>query len=189
MTAEQLAMSPLEDMTIMQMHDAVLEGDVLKVTFWEVDRITAGKAYLFQYKYYDDNIHNPYFPSVTISTTDATPYTDANDLMNFVGTFSPYALTAGDKSQLYLNDNQLWYPSAAINVNAFRGFFQLKTPLAAKQFVLNFSNGTTEIINLDATDSQRPADSSIYTLDGRKLTAKPTKKGIYIMNGKKVVVK
>lgn len=189
MTAEQLAASPLEDMTIMQMHDAVLEGDVLKVTFWEVDRITAGKAYLFQYKYYDDNIHNPYFPSVTISTTDPTPYTDANDLMNFVGTFSPYTLTAGDKSQLYLNDNQLWYPSAAINVNAFRGFFQLKTPLAAKQFVLNFSNGTTEIINLDATDSQRPADSGIYTLDGRKLTGKPTQKGIYIMNGKKVVVK
>ena len=109
--------------------------------------------------------------------------------MNFVGTFSPYTLTAGDKSQLYLMDNQLWYPSAAINVNAFRGFFQLKTPVAARQFVLNFSNGTTAIVNPDATDSQRPADSSIYTLDGRKLTAKPTKKGIYIMNGKKVVVK
>ncbi len=28
-----------------------------------------------------------------------------------------------------------------------------------------------------------------YTLDGRKLQGKPTKKGIYIVNGKKVVVK
>ena len=28
-----------------------------------------------------------------------------------------------------------------------------------------------------------------YTLDGMKLQAAPTKKGVYIMNGKKVVVK
>ena len=28
-----------------------------------------------------------------------------------------------------------------------------------------------------------------YTLDGRKLNGKPTKKGLYIHNGKKVVIK
>ena len=28
-----------------------------------------------------------------------------------------------------------------------------------------------------------------YTLDGRRLSGKPTKKGLYIVNGKKVVIK
>ena len=28
-----------------------------------------------------------------------------------------------------------------------------------------------------------------YTLDGRKLDGKPTKKGVYIVNGRKVVIK
>ena len=31
--------------------------------------------------------------------------------------------------------------------------------------------------------------NSYYTIDGVKLNAKPTQKGIYIVNGKKVVIK
>ena len=34
-----------------------------------------------------------------------------------------------------------------------------------------------------------PMDTHYYTLDGRKLNGKPTQKGIYIVNGKKIVVK
>ena len=33
------------------------------------------------------------------------------------------------------------------------------------------------------------SDGSFYTLDGRKLSSKPTQRGIYIVNGKKVVIK
>ena len=33
------------------------------------------------------------------------------------------------------------------------------------------------------------SDGSFYTLDGRKLSGKPTQRGIYIVNGKKVVIK
>lgn len=186
---DEIEGSPLENMIIMKMHDAVMEGSTLKVTFWQVNSIQAGKAYIFQYKYWDGNIHSPYFPSVTISSTAPTKYTDVNDMMNFVGTYSPYALTANDQTQLYLKNDQLWYPSAAINVNAFRGFFELKAPLTAREFVLNFEDGTTAIINPDVIDSQQPTDSSIYTLDGRKLTKRPSQKGVYLMNGKKVVIK
>lgn len=186
---EEIEGSPLEDMVIMKMHDAVMEGSTLKVTFWQVNSIQAGKAYIFQYKYWDGDIHSPYFKSVTINSSAPTKYADENDMMNFVGTYSPYALTANDHAQLYLKNNQFWYPSATINVNAFRGFFELKAPLAAREFVLNFEDGTTAIINPDIIDPQRPTDSSIYTLDGRKLTKKPSQKGVYLLNGKKVVIK
>ena len=53
------------------------------------------------------------------------------------------------------------------------------------------SNGeTTGIGTLDTETSEMTFDSEAwYTLDGVRLSAKPTKKGIYINNGKKVVIK
>ena len=40
-----------------------------------------------------------------------------------------------------------------------------------------------------AVDGQQPAAASWYTLDGRRLTEKPSQAGVYIQNGKKAVVK
>ena len=34
-----------------------------------------------------------------------------------------------------------------------------------------------------------PLQENWYTLDGRKLSGKPNAKGVYIQNGKKIVVK
>jgi len=58
--------------------------------------------------------------------------------------------------------------------------------------VLNFGDGdeTTGIISID--NGQLIIDNSMdawYTLDGRHLTGKPTAKGLYINNGKKIVIK
>jgi hypothetical protein len=49
------------------------------------------------------------------------------------------------------------------------------------------SDETTEIRNTD--DTNRTDADCRYTLDGRKLQGKPTQRGIYINNGKKVVIK
>lgn len=40
-------------------------------------------------------------------------------------------------------------------------------------------------------DSLSPAwrSASVYTLDGRLLQGEPTQKGIYVRNGKKVIIK
>jgi hypothetical protein len=56
---------------------------------------------------------------------------------------------------------------------------------SARQFTLVFDSEATGIKTTDCTDY---TDSVWYDLNGRKVAA-PTKKGIYIMNGKKVVVK
>ncbi len=40
-----------------------------------------------------------------------------------------------------------------------------------------------------AVDGQQPAAGAWYTLDGRRLTEKPSQAGVYIQNGKKAVVK
>jgi hypothetical protein len=56
---------------------------------------------------------------------------------------------------------------------------------SARQFTLVFDSEATGIKTTDCTDY---TDSVWYDLNGRKVAA-PSKKGLYIMNGKKVVVK
>ena len=56
---------------------------------------------------------------------------------------------------------------------------------SARQFTLVFDSEATGIKTTDCTDY---TDSVWYDLNGRKINA-PSKKGIYIMNGRKVVVK
>lgn len=190
MTAEQIANSPLSETIIMGMHDAVVEGESLKVTFWQVQNIEAGKAYIFQYPYWDENITDPYFPSVTISKATAESYADVNNIITYHGTFAPFALTANNQQQLYLKSNLLWYPTAAINVNSFRGYFELASPLSASKFELVFEEGTTGFRPIDNISSAKSKENDQwYSVDGRRLNAKPVTKGIYINNGRKVVMK
>ena len=84
-------------------------------------------------------------------------------------------------------------------MNAFRSYFQLKQGLTAgdpnagvRAFVLNFDEGSGEstgIISVDGAEGTVNGSDMWYTLDGRKLQGKPTQRGIYINNGKKVVIK
>lgn len=47
---------------------------------------------------------------------------------------------------------------------------------------------STGIVSIDSGIGMMD-DKGWYTLDGRKLSGKPTVKGIYIKNGKKVIIK
>lgn len=60
---------------------------------------------------------------------------------------------------------------------------------APAQLSISFDDNTTNIdLQADSTNDSI-TNSNWYTLDGRKLEGKPAKKGVYIKNGKKVVVK
>lgn len=92
---------------------------------------------------------------------------------------------------LFISDNKFWYSTGNTNVKAFRCWFELgavldkETDFGARVF-LNFEDeGTTGIINHSKTTD----NISWYTLDGRKLDKKPTAKGVYVRDGRKVVIK
>ena len=143
------------------------------------------------------SIENPVFNDVIISNVSANAETDYVD---FVGTYSPVNIYTDEKTNLYLGaGNTLYYPTATgFTVNAFRGYFQLKQGLTAgeaangvRAFVLNFGDDSnaTGILTTNFTNSTN-SDNVWYTIDGRKLNGKkPTQRGIYINNGKKVVIK
>lgn len=52
----------------------------------------------------------------------------------------------------------------------------------------SWTGGTTSI-NEPSININNEAPATWYSIDGRRLTTKPTQKGIYIQNGKKVVIK
>ena len=54
-----------------------------------------------------------------------------------------------------------------------------------ESFTIDGSNPT----GIDETVNGKSVNSKSYTLDGRRLIGKPTARGIYINNGKKVVIK
>jgi len=60
----------------------------------------------------------------------------------------------------------------------------------ARSKVLKIDAEATGIESVELrTENGEFATAAWYTLDGRKLNAKPTTKGMYILNGRKVVVK
>lgn len=52
-----------------------------------------------------------------------------------------------------------------------------------------FESRTTDIKGATLNDKEEMMNDKWYSLDGRRLSGKPTKKGVYIINGKKAVVK
>ena len=95
-----------------------------------------------------------------------------------------YSLGVIDKIGFYkFNDGN----STAITLGANKAYLDTTTPVGGnvKGFVLDFGgeDGIEQMVNHES------ADRKWYDLNGRRLHGTPTAKGIYIIDGKKVVVK
>ena len=116
---------------------------------------------------------------------DAEPNLSLDVYNGFIGTLTATTIAASDEDQT----------NYAFNGKAFV-YVKYAIPVAANKAWLNISNSNARVINIvfDETtgianaDRTKSTDDSWYTIDGRKVNA-PTKKGIYILNGQKVVVK
>jgi hypothetical protein len=173
---------------------------------WEVkDYMYAGKPYLVKWDpETPSSIENPTFYGVTVSNgvNPVVIQQDGEDLIEFKGIFEPISFTQEDRSALYLGNNDyLYYPSLAtgreVNIGSFRAYFQLKGDLKAqasssngvKAFRLNFGEDETTSIRLvNSSSIDEKSNNCYYMLDGRRLNGRPTEKGIYILNGRKIVI-
>ena len=157
------------------------------VSFADAATIEAGKPYIIKPT---NTVENPVFADVTIDKT-------MNDVTvggaTFKGTYGPVVLPANDKRRLFLANNTLWYPTAELTVRTCRAYFELTNEVpetaGAPSIVIEYGDESTGIVlGTDFTDYTAKTDAW-YTLDGRKLNGKPTQKGMYVKNGRKVVVK
>ena len=103
--------TPLAGATVKTLTGATLANGVLTLTFGEaVTALEAGKPYIIKWSPGSD-ISNPVFEGVTISNTHADVTVNG---VTFTGTFSPVGLTADDKTQLYLGDDNMLYYATTI---------------------------------------------------------------------------
>ena len=171
--------------TVKKLTNASTNGSTLTLTFEsETTAIEAGKPYLVKV---ESAVANPTFNGVTIS--NSTTPTTFSGVVSFVPVINPTAMTAGDKTKLFVTGgNKLTHPSANGNINGFRAYFQLDGSISsARSFVLDLGDETTGLEMM--SDGRGKMSDVWYDMQGQKLQGKPTAKGVYIVNGKKVVIK
>ena len=174
-------------------HQTGLEGNTLYLYFKPVDlspespdMMEAGRPYLIKWDNVGETIENPVFTGVSIDT-DTHDVTSEDGTVTFKGTYGYMSFEEPDENILFLGDgNNVYYPEAGASLGAFRAYFQLNTSTPVRAFRMNFGDVKTQGI-VSATLNERGNDK-LYMLDGRKLD-KPVRKGLYIKNGKKVVIK
>ena len=109
--------------------------------------------------------------------------------VTFTGTFTPVEVQ-GSRYLILGQYNTLYYPSSALSVAACRGFFTITNQAAnaAPEIVMGFDDGeTTSIQVVNGSGLKNQGSDTYYNLNGQRV-AQPTK-GLYIVNGKKVIVK
>ena len=201
----------LTDATAMTMNASESGFDastgVLTLNF---DNVTSGNTIAagtpFIVKWTGTDLPNPVFNGVTIDNSAEAlarkTVTSTDSKVSFLGIYSSTNIYSADHDNLFLgigknNQNEdvsmLYWPSTTdYTLGAFRAYFHvdLTETNGVRDIVLNFEDGTQTVIgHTDITDNTDKADAAWYSLDGRKLDAKPSSKGIYIHGGRKVVIK
>ena len=141
-----------------------------------------------------NNVTNPLFTGVTVSNTAEQEIEATDGNVKFIGTYSPFNIDDNNKNSiLYIaSGNRIGYSATNRTLKSCRAYFLVKPngdAPGARMINLDFGNGETTSIELVTIDENRTAVKGIYTLDGRKLNSLPSSKGVYIVNGTKVVVK
>ena len=139
--------------------------------------------------------------SLTISGVNITPKdgqstdfedNDFNIIAKFIGTLKKFTVPQYD---LFISNNNFYYSNGTSTLKGFRGYFWIKDFVesfsegaSAPQLNLNIDGETTSvtILRLDS-DAFTIEDGKIYDLKGMQVDN--PQKGIYIQNGKKIVIK
>ena len=202
-----------DDVDVRALSSASLSNDgVLTLNFTDegaVTELTAGTPYIIMWAGDgSNNLENPEFSDMKIkaSTSD---FNSTDGAVHFKGTYTSTTFTETNKSILLLGaENTLYFPQPATDPNtgntvnptigACRAFFELTDPSAqVKAFVLNFGDDTETGLTPNPSPVREGSASAWYDLSGRKLINTPSlgegrgglPRGIYIHNGKKVVIK
>jgi len=201
LTAEQLAASPLAGFS--ELRTLMEEGTTfnpatgtLTLNFTPatgddaVTSIEAGIPYIIKWALQSTNIEDPTFTNVTICDVPEDERIIWTDDVSFIGTYDPQPLTSANSNILYLGaGNTLYYPSASMTINAFRAYFELNLTSSQQVKAINLNFGDEENGIFLMEDGRSKMEDAYFTLDGRRLLSQPITPGIYIHNGRRVLIK
>ena len=114
---------------------------------------------------------------------------------SFIGTY--IANTVVPEKTLFISENKFWYSTGSARMKAFRGYFDFYDILSEvdeAQAKISFSfvdSSVDSIRGIVAGDSR--SEDEVYTIDGilvgKGISLKQLPKGVYIVKGKKLVIK
>ena len=169
------------------------------LVFKTATAIEAGKPYLIKPA---QTTSNPTFNNVSIAATEGT--TISNGDFHFIGEIAAGTSVAANEPgatalNFFLNtSNKLVQPSATGNLKGMRAYFNVPASVLSsggqvKLFIDDIEDSPDGIEGIDAFDYSSQSGTSlsighsIFNLAGQRVTK--AKKGIYILGGKKVLIK
>lgn len=168
--------------------EVTYDGNIVKeiqMNFKSKTSIAKGKPYLIKV---DHNIES--FTAEGVEIDNEVGKTDVEEVVNdelvgfMTGTFVKTTVPADG---LFINDNKFWYSTGKTNIKAFRCWFELDAVLgkadSSAPVFISIDGETTGIKNVQQT----AGDNKYYNLSGQQVDNPG--KGLYIKNGKKVVIK
>ena len=168
----------------------------LTLRFKDASSIEACKPYIVKWPS-GTNVVNPYFtgvsgaPSISDASLQVITSNDGN--VKFVGQFSPFAITAENIDEiLYIaSSNKIGYSKNARELKYCGAHFWVqpnKSGSGARTIDVDFGDGETISGVTGLTSESNDSDGFYYDLQGRRV-AQPVQKGLYIVDGHKVLVK
>ena len=143
-----------------------------KVTMTQVNKVPAGTGLVVKAETPGASVEVPVFDG-----------TQADDVEGNKMQGSATETTAIAENAGYILKDGAFHPSSGNGVLAAgKAYLAIAVNVNAPALSMDFGEGTTDIQNIERTMN----DNQYYTLDGRRV-AQPTK-GLYIVNGKKVLV-
>lgn len=125
--------------------------------------------------------------SLVDAVTDVNKTDEYDTMGKFTGSFVKTKIPADG---LFISNNKFWYSTGKTDIKAFRGWFELgavlnkETNFEVKMLVM-IDDEETRVEGLNGKQLEHDA---IYDLSGRKVS-KPKQRGIYIVDGKKTLIR
>ena len=170
-----------DDVKLAQLSDTHMENGTLYFDFAPAEAIKAGVPYLI---YVSDAVESPItFDNVTLEA-DTQPVT--TDLAKFIPVFDVTTLQNGNENILFLGaNNTLLYPSTNSGaMKGFRAYFEVTGEAKGARAMVKIDNSQTGVKTILSENLQ---NEQVYDLQGRSVSHPA--KGLYIVNGKKVIIK
>jgi len=126
---------------------------------------------------------------------DADPRAEDGGNHALVGTYEGHIVAQGDKSEYFYSTQQKKFINSTreggTNIAPMRAYLydgNAGTSNAARMILIQEADGTYTSINTINAEANEGNDA-IYNLNGMKMQGAPAKKGVFIQNGKKYIVK
>ena len=186
----------LEGAEVRTLESSSFSKGVLELTFESVNEIEAGVPYIVRWTE-GGGLTEPVFEDVYIVDPGISP--SETNYITFFGTYEPVTFEDEDRTVLFLGtDNKLYYPDgeAPTNINSQRGYFKLADGYTMKssssdpdgvKFRIIIEEDDTPTSITDILNSSE--EGQWFDIAGRKVNGKPAAKGIYINNGRKIIIK